>query len=139
MPSTADKVIAYYTELQRSILPTEVVEDIVKDAAQTLVVNNGLTTRRPPTHDRIVICAGSTAQAKRWADINGFSPSNVILAEDTSSLHGLHGFAVVTLPGFHGRTDAQLITDALIAMQGAHEDFVEQCANQDIIGTTPSL
>ncbi|MFH9215460.1 hypothetical protein [Streptomyces globisporus] len=42
MQSTADKVIAYYTELKRSSLPIEVVEDIVKDAAQTLVMHHGL-------------------------------------------------------------------------------------------------
>ncbi|MFW3473644.1 hypothetical protein ACN24M_20475 [Streptomyces microflavus] len=131
MQSTAQKVIAYYTELKRSDLPIEVVQDIVKDAAQTLVMNGGLPELvvKASTREHIVICAGSTAQAKRWAEANGFSQRNTTVAHDVSLLHGMHGVAVVTLPGFHGRSDAQQITEAVIAMQGTHED---------IIGTTPS-
>ncbi|MFE4691252.1 hypothetical protein ACFRH6_14480 [Streptomyces sp. NPDC056749] len=42
MQSTADKVSAYYKELQKTGMPLDVIEDIVKDAAQTLVMHHGL-------------------------------------------------------------------------------------------------
>ncbi|MFE3485100.1 hypothetical protein [Streptomyces griseus] len=60
MHSTADKLIAYYTELRASNLPIEVVEDIVKDAAQTLVMHHGLDVHPAQTERTTHAVLGDT-------------------------------------------------------------------------------
>ncbi|WP_405549712.1 hypothetical protein [Streptomyces microflavus] len=46
MSTTAQKVIAYRKELLEGGLSPELVDDLVKDAASTLVINHGLAVGR---------------------------------------------------------------------------------------------
>lgn len=45
MATTAQKLIAYRLELRDAGLDHDLVNDLVKDAAQTLVMNEGLLTK----------------------------------------------------------------------------------------------
>ncbi|WP_424918881.1 hypothetical protein [Streptomyces sp. wa1064] len=49
MTTTAQKVIAYRKELLDGGLSPELVDDLVKDAASTLVMNGGLVVMRTGT------------------------------------------------------------------------------------------
>ncbi|WP_274031478.1 hypothetical protein [Streptomyces sp. MMBL 11-1] len=46
MSTTAQKVIAFRQELLEGGLPHDLVDDLVKDATSTLVMNAGLDVRR---------------------------------------------------------------------------------------------
>lgn len=45
MPSTAQQLIAYHRELVDGGLDHETIQALVKDAAQTIVMNDGLKVR----------------------------------------------------------------------------------------------
>ncbi|MFF1417460.1 hypothetical protein [Streptomyces sp. NPDC058280] len=47
MASTAEQLIAYRRELTNGGLEHELANDLVKDAAQTIVMNEGLKTSPP--------------------------------------------------------------------------------------------
>ncbi|MFF2640327.1 hypothetical protein ACFVUB_11090 [Streptomyces niveus] len=51
MATTAQFLIDYHRELTEGGLPPSLVEDIVKDAAQTIVLNEGLRVRPHPRGD----------------------------------------------------------------------------------------
>ncbi|PVC73480.1 hypothetical protein [Streptomyces sp. CS081A] len=119
--STAQRIAAYRSELIAAQVPRELADDIVRDAAQTLVMHDGLTVRAIPGVP-IVICALNTRQAMQWATEYGLSPRNVHVADHTNLPHGITGFAIVTLPGFNERDDAEKIRTALTAMQDTPQD-----------------
>lgn len=119
MATTAQQLIQYRRELAEGKLRPDLVDDLIRDAAHTMVEANGLTvlTAQPI---RLVICAATTAQAKAWADTHNLPPRQALVAHSVSALRGLsEDFAVATLPGFEDRDDAQQITDVLTAARRA--------------------
>lgn len=136
MPSTAQLLTTYRQELTHAGLHADLVNDLVKDAAHAIVVNEGLSVLSP-SPIRLVICAATRHQAQQWVAKHNLLPQQVIIPNDLDALHGLTDFAVVTLPGFSDRLDAKAITQTLQATQ-QREDFVDEYANPDIIGTTPT-
>ncbi|MFJ2702990.1 hypothetical protein ACIO3R_07295 [Streptomyces sp. NPDC087428] len=134
MTTTAQHLIAYRRELNDGGLTFDLVDELVKSAAQTLVANEGLRTLSPDPI-RIVVCAATGHQAQQWVNKHNLYPRQVLIAKNPDALHGLTDFAVVTLPGFETRLDAQRITEVLKAMHGG--DFTDQYANPSMIGTAP--
>ncbi|WP_086746206.1 hypothetical protein [Streptomyces scabiei] len=47
MPTTAEMLIAYRRELYAGGIEPDLVNDLVKDAAQTMVMNQGLRVKEP--------------------------------------------------------------------------------------------
>jgi hypothetical protein len=62
----------------------------------------------------IVVCARTKAQAETWARTYRIPPLQWILASPSYNLALLRSFVVVTLPGFHDRSDAAAIEQALV-------------------------
>jgi hypothetical protein len=51
MATTAQKLIAFRAELQAAGLRPDLIDDLVKDASQTLVMNEGLRVPRSDDSD----------------------------------------------------------------------------------------
>ncbi|WP_431980021.1 hypothetical protein [Streptomyces qinglanensis] len=119
--TTAQRLAAYRDELRAAKFDADLVDDLVRDAGQTLHARSELTTQHTPTKAPIplVICAPTQTAARQWVRDRGLSIDNVYPADRPDVLAGLPEFAVLTLPGFHERDDAQQITDALTALQHA--------------------
>ncbi|MCR8947218.1 hypothetical protein NW249_34595 [Streptomyces sp. OUCMDZ-4982] len=47
MASTAQILMAYRAELKGGGLPADLVDDLVRDAASTIIMNGGLKVRHP--------------------------------------------------------------------------------------------
>ncbi|WP_406420891.1 hypothetical protein [Streptomyces sp. NBC_00842] len=47
MITTAQKLLAYREELRAGGMSPDLIDDLVRDAAQTLVMHNGLQTNKP--------------------------------------------------------------------------------------------
>ncbi|GAA3727441.1 hypothetical protein [Streptomyces tremellae] len=132
--TTAQRLIAYRQELRAGCFPASVVENLVRDAGRAIIAGGGLRTGEPAARLPVplVICAASQLAAREWVRENGVPADDAVPADRLDQVRRLGTFAILTLPGFWDRPDAQDLADSLTAM--AQTDLVDQLANPSMVG-----